>query len=231
MKSDVIPFNFDDFKRVAKRHKKMWVETSDRGDVPPTVFVEKDGQVVATIVAPQVDKHAGLHAAALARMGFDADALSIIMDAHTASVKAKEGATMEEAEAEFRKQYPPGSMQKMCDEEGACERGDIVDVLLCQRIDRDGNFKMFLLPYSYHGKGGPEFKWLDKHPAVEGFDPDAIDNTKCKGFIPEALREIIAQKQFLDQEKIGELLKELGDGMDVPRNAASTTSAGPSFVF
>lgn len=213
-----VKFNFDNFKSIAKQHKEMWVATSDRGDVPPTVFVEKDGEVAAIIVAPQIDKYAGLHAAKLARIGFDADALSIIMDAHMASEKASKEGMSEEREEEFRKKYPPGSMQKACDEEGACERGDIVDVLLCHRIDRDGNFKMFLLPYSYHGKGGPEFKWLEDHPSMERMNATAgtVDEAmKYKGFIPEALGEIMAEKRLLDQEQIGSLLRSAGEQLEL----------------
>lgn len=201
LKKDGVKFDFANFKEIAKHHKKMWVETSDRGDIPPTVFVEKDGKVVSVIVAPQVDKHAGLHAAHLARMGFDADALSIIMDAHATVGHAKPGQSEEEREEEFRKKYPPGSMQKMCDDEGACERGEIVDILLCQRIDRDGNFRMFTLPYSYHGKGGPEFKWLESD-ALHGFGEE---KTKFTGFIPDSLKKIMAEKQILDHEDFSHL--------------------------
>jgi len=55
------------------------------------------------------------------------------------------------------------------------------------------------LPYAYHGKDGPEFKWLDSE---KGFPPQ-MSSTKeggeIIGLIPDALREIMAKKKIIDE--------------------------------
>ncbi len=201
----------DDWVDFAKKQKAWAVEKTDRGDIPPTVIVERDG-ICAIVIAPQIDKHLGLKAAAMCQAGFDPDALTMVMDAHITQAQKKEGQTIEEAEEEFRKKFPPGSMQRMCDEEGACETGLITDCLICHRITRDGKISMVTLPYSYHGKGGPPFKWLDQDPKFGKLSESENPEAEVRGMIPDALRGIMKQPSFLDQiPKIKEIQDSFGD--------------------
>lgn len=210
--------NWIDF---AKQQKAWAVEQTDRGDIPPTLIVERDGNVQAIVVAPEINKYMGLQAASMCKLGFDPDALTMVMDAHVHSGKVKEGQTPEEAQEEFRKKYPKG-MQHACDEDGACATGDITDCLICHRITRDGSFSLVTLPYSYHGKDGPPFKWLDDDPRYKGMcqgtegdkaggDPDK-KGLQFKGLIPDNMREIMAQESILDQiPQLKEMAEKFND--------------------
>lgn len=204
-------FDKETFLAEAKKLKMSAVECFKEGDLPPVVFVEKGGKIKAMIVAPQVDKNLGLHAARLARIGFSADALSIIMDAHVATgpkVDTDDPAERLAAAKEFAKKYPQGSMQKAC-EEGACARGEITDVLLCHRVTAEGKYSMAFLPYEYHGKDGPPFQWLADHPATKEFDE--IDGDHCSGYIPESLLAIMQEKAFMDNEEIKNDIQKMAD--------------------
>lgn len=169
------------------------VEASDRGDILPTVICERDGQDQVIVVAPDMDKNLALHAANMLKFGMDPDSMIFMFDAHVAQGKRKEGQTQEEAESEFAKKYPPGSMQKMCDESGACETGEITDCIIVHRVDRAGKISMATLPYSYHGKGGPPFKWLDDFDFARGDEADG--EVQMTGYIPDAIRQIISQPE------------------------------------
>ena len=210
---DDVPEGMKSWIEFAKWHKDWAVDRTERGDIPPIVIVERDGQVQAIIMAPQIDKYLGLQAAAMSQCGYDPDAITMVMDAHigTMTPERKEGDApftddeLKTAEAEFRKKYPKG-MQAACDEEGACETGEITDCLICHRIDREGKISIVTLPYAYHGKdkeGKPysPFKWLDQEEKykrmLQGTTEEA-DGLQLKGLIPDALRKIMKTPQIFD---------------------------------
>jgi hypothetical protein len=213
--------NFEKVVEIAKKVKLDWVEKTDRGDMPPTVFVERGNDVVAIVMAPQVDRDAALIAAAHCRKGFKATAMTLIMDAHVRMEKMPEGVKdLEEAEkmSDFLKKYKHGDMQKACDEEGACERGDIADCLICTRIDDQDNKKCWIMPYSYHGKkegkpvGGP-FKWMPEHPATELYNKDD-GKSQWSGYVFESLQEIMKMPALLDEDhQLINLLKKAGEDL------------------
>lgn len=215
----------------AKAHKDVWVKCTDRGDITPTIIVERDGEVQAIISATQVDKHQGLNIAALSQIGFDPDHMTILLDAHIGRGTAKEGQTAEEAHEEFKKKYPKG-MQAACDEEGACDLGDIADCLICHRIDRAGNIEMVTLPYAYHGKDGPPFRWLNENDFKEGIFKASKDGDGGKvltGLIPDALREIMSKKSVLEDIP---MLKELTKNMDfTPERARFHTARAIMYIL
>jgi hypothetical protein len=185
----------------AKQQKTLAVENTERGDIPPTVIVERDGEVLAVVISPQIQKELGLQAAAMCQSGFDPDALTMVVDAHIRHIVAKEGQTMEEAQEEYHKQFPKG-MQHACDNEGACATGEIVDCLVCHRITRDGQITMVTLPYSYHGKdGGVPFEWLDEDERYKGMGDmsEGTEGVRLEGFIPDSLREIMKTPSIFEQ--------------------------------
>lgn len=212
------PSVFDKVIEIAKQVKLDWVEETDRGDMPPTLFVERGGVIVAVVMAPQVDKHAGLHAATICRVGFKADALTMVLDAHIKEEKIPEGMTAEEAKDQIAKNYEPGSMQKACDEDGACEKGEIADVLLCHRVDGEGTLKMWMMPYAYHGKGGQPFRWMEEHPVAQKYntDGDDIDEATYTGFIPETMKAIMKQPGILEGDNpVSTFLKQAASDMEM----------------
>lgn len=173
----------------AKQQKAWAVEITDHGDIPPTVIVERDGKVLAIVVSPEINKQLGLKAAAMCQTGFDPDAITMVLDAHIHSGKVAEGQTNEEAIEEYHKKFPKG-MQHACDNEGACDLGEISDCLICHRIDREGNITMVTLPYSYHGKSaGQPFKWLDEDERYKNMGE--LGGSSLTGLIPDTLRDIM----------------------------------------
>ena len=183
-----------DWIEVAKEFKKSFVENTDRGDIPPFVIAEKDGETLAVVIAEEIDKYKGLHAADILKSGLQPDAICMFMDAHMASGE----------DAVKKYAGKPGSMQKACDEEGLCATGEIVDCLICHRIDKSGKFTMATIPYSYHGKDGPPFKWLDlddrfKSAAKPVTESDITgEKFEAKGLIPDTMREIMASDKLKD---------------------------------
>lgn len=198
------------WKEFARSQKEAWVETSDRGDLHPTIVAERGGEVLGYVISPSVDRDQGLLAAQIMRATMDADAITAIFDAHMAQGKPGE------TEAELTKRFPRGSMQKMCDEEGACDIGLITDVLLCYRITVDKKVTMTMLPYSYHGKG-TTFRWHEDKK-------DDDDFKLARGYIPDVLSEIMSRPCFKDIPDGQELVKRFGFSPE--RAAFHTARAG-----
>jgi hypothetical protein len=202
----------DDWIELSKEHKRRWVEITDRGDMPPTMFAERKGRIICAVVARHVDKYEGLQAAAMLRRACDIDALTMILDAHIR--KGKIGQTEEEFRQEME-QYKPGDMQRMCDEEGACSRGEISDCLICHRIDNSGKIKMVILTYDYHGKqGGVEFKWTNYGGDEIRIMDEADPALRLGGNIPDALRQIMALPPLTDMDFVAALGEVHGIGKE-----------------
>jgi hypothetical protein len=210
----------------ARKVKMQWVENDKRGDIPPVVLVEKGDEVVTVAIAPDVDKHQGLHMALVLRKGFDPDRICIVLDSHFALPEPGDGPE------EMQKKYPPGSMQKACDEEGACSAGKISDCLVCAYCDRDGKISMRVLPYDYHGKDGPPFKWTTEGPfadaASHAYQEDK-EGCYTQGLIPDTLRDIMTKEKPLMQEK-AVTLNPYGDDFSEERKEFHTGRAVIMFL-
>jgi len=196
------------------KHQKGWaVDSTDRGDIPPTIIVERDGEILAIVISPEIDKRYGLQAASMCRVGFDPDALTMVVDAHIHESKRKENQTLEEAQEEYHKKFPNG-MQHACDTDGACATGEITDCLICHRIARDGKITLVTLPYSYHGKdGGVPFKWLDEDERYKsmGNMSESDEGVRLEGLIPDSLREIMKMPSILERMP---QLKQMSEAKD-----------------
>lgn len=172
-----------------KTQKDLFVKGTERGDIPPMVIPERNGEILAVVFAPEIDKELGYQAASMCNAGFSPDFLTVVFDSHVSSQSKVEGQTLEEAEKEFAKKFPPGSMQKMCDEEGACDLGVITDCLSCFKINKNGDVIFATLPYSYHGKAdGRPFQWLPEKNMIIN---DKISDKQISGTIVRTLREIM----------------------------------------
>lgn len=155
-------------------------------------MVFKGGDFVAAATGPEVDKYQGMKIASMMQMGFQPDRLLIVLDSHF--VQSLPGETAED----MHRKYPPGSMQKMCDEEGACEAGEISDCLVLASIDKDKKFEMDILPYDYHGKG-TQFRWKFLPDELGVALKDSFGHHE--GFIPSSLTQIMSQNsaEFVDE--------------------------------
>jgi D-Tyr-tRNAtyr deacylase len=194
-------FKFDGSKKFsdevidfAKSQKNWAIKNAKTGNVPPTVLVKKDDRILAVIIAPQIDKNAGLQAAAMCHAGFDPDSLTIILDAHVYKMPIPDGKTKEEIKEEYKKKFPPGAMQKMFKE----GNGEIVECIICCTVDRGGETTMNVLPYN-HDKGKDEFQWLENDVIKNNIFNDA------DGYIPNNIRNIMAQPSLLEQTKMKQL--------------------------
>lgn len=193
----MVEFTKENFKAEAKRMKLLAIESLSGADLPPVVMVEKGNKILAVVVAPQVNKHAGLHAARLAHLGFNADSLLVILDARM-KVFNKDAANA------FEKKYSSGDLQKLV-EEG--NRGEIQDVLLCHRISKDGKYATMFLPYEY-----------DKQNGINWLDTEALDFAEAEltGLIPEALDQIIKEQNVFNQTELFDKLKLLSNTLQIP---------------
>lgn len=109
--------------------------------------------------------------------------------------------------------WGPGEMQKMCDDEGFCDTGQMRDNLVITVIRRsDQKIHNHFIPYHFH-KGGLMF--------FEETDLDEwVDDEKHRhgGRIPDALRAIMAADA--GTKELGEMVSALGFDMNNPEDAA-----------
>lgn len=183
------------------------VRETERGDLPPTIIAERKGRVVSVIISSPTNfnRDSGLIAAKVARLGFAADTITAVFDAHMKPMKQED-----------LKNYKYGEMQRQCDEEGACEHGEITDCMSVLRINLNKELLSAVLPYSYHGKSGTPFHWSEKdfefHFPIVGEDRE--NGIKMAGVIPENLSQIMALPSIDNTH----LFHTVHDAMKVLRN-------------
>ena len=194
---------FESIVEFSQNHKKTWVEATESGDMNPTVIGIRDGKPVLIVVAPLLDKELGLQSIMSLRATFGIDEAALITDTHAILT---EGKSKEEIQRLIEKYSAPGSMQKACDEEGACDLGEIADAICVTFLHKDKTLSMAVRPYRYHGKdGGVEFEWLEhdcndlegaeiyneldsKEAINEVFDDDSKEKkNRVSGYIPNSM--------------------------------------------
>lgn len=155
------------------------VGNDDNSDLLPSVTVLRGGEMVAAILAPQVDRDLALDAAWLAIPGYSADEVILTVDCHfsTSVDNPRTG-----------KPWGPHEMQNFC-EEGGCDAGLITDTLWVQRQHRDGRSWYANVPYHVHSKP-PGVVWVDP---VEYQGAEA----QLSGRIPEVLHMAFEKKKTL----------------------------------
>lgn len=172
------------------------MEITETGDIPPTIMVLREGKHILTATADQMDMRYALRAAGLCREGLNADAFLIILDSHVREEQYAKGVSEQEARQDFRQRFPPGSMQQMCDEQGACEAGILSDCLVIQYHGPDTHWWVSLL-YKNHGK---EFEWTKvKRYGVGEFE----------GNIYAAMQGILKRQRGMDIEGLKRIREAL----------------------
>lgn len=147
----------------------------------------REGKILATITAPQVDKIFGLKAVGLCREGLNADAVMIILDAHTAKYQSSPGLSMEQAEEEYHKKFPK-RMQDMCDDDGACATGLISDCLICQYWSNTEHWLQTLM-YDYKNKEKTSLTWTETKDNAE---------YQIGGFVYENVKRLMTMPKGID---------------------------------
>lgn len=175
-----------DIFEFVKMQKAWAIENVEHGTVPPTVLVEKDNVVCAVVIAPQIDKELGLHAADLCQVGFDPDFLTVLFDAHVYTQKMQKGQDIDEAEKEMNKKLKDLRLNKSFQ--------DFSDCIICCRIGRDLDIDINIYPYQYDEKTSV-FEWLEFD--LEHECATALKDTS--GYIPTSLKKIMSQKSFFEQ--------------------------------
>lgn len=222
---------------LAKHHKQMWLEIMQTGDMNPTVVGLRDGKPQLLVIAPQLDKHQGLQAINIMRKGMGIDEVMMITDGHTILT---EGKSEEECKRLYEKYVgKPGSMQAACDEEGACDLGEIADTLCVHYLDKDERFSMASYPYFYHGKDddGKEyvpFKWLEtdiqemmrskvdmeleeraasaksQEELADQIPEEDKKEPMVGGLVPTSMVQIMRQPSMCDDENVKQVAASLG---------------------
>lgn len=184
--------NVDGIKKL-KEHRVaegQGVEGDD--DLTPMVEVFRGEDLVAMIVAPQVDRDQGLDAARMAAVGFSADKISMVLDAHVSSspINPKTG-----------EEWGPGEMQRACHEDGACQVGLITDTLIIIDHYRSGRHREEMLPYHVHADD-KTVHWVGADSADL---PRVIDTDNegegVDGIIPNAIFDAFKEPVLFDVMK------------------------------
>lgn len=125
-------------------------------------------------------RDAGLHAATLLASITGCDYIVLSFDTHATSLQHN---------PKTGKPWGPGEMQAMCDEEGFCETGQMVDVLQVAVVRRsDAKIRMKGIPYHFH-QGNLIFYDAMPDGIPMGFDEwEHGDTQTTGGVMPDALR-------------------------------------------
>lgn len=125
-----------------KELKMSSAEPHEPGDIEPRVtwYRNPAEQPVALGFADAVDRDRGLQMAVIGITGFGADRVDMMFDTHVTDER-------------FLKRYgrnpDPGELQRLCDNEGACEIGLTTDAIFCSVMWRDSD-RMVTVSVPYH---------------------------------------------------------------------------------
>lgn len=170
--------NLEQSIEFARKRKEARVAVApDDHDLRPLLVFSRGGQTVAIVTTPDVDKEQGLAAARLGLSGYSADEVILILDAHMKLMQPGEDPPA------------PGELQRMCDQEGACELGLITDLVVVNRITRDGEQEMACVPYAYHGSG-TVFRWSGEVHTARG--------EEIEGYITESLSDAMIESHRMN---------------------------------
>jgi hypothetical protein len=117
---------------------------SSNDDISPFVRIYRDGEAVVTAACRDVNVDEALEFAVLAMPAFDADAVTLAVDAHY---------TKSALNPTTGRPWGPHEMQNLCDKLGYCETGLITDAISIQRYERSGVNYSAMFPYvAVHSK-------------------------------------------------------------------------------
>jgi hypothetical protein len=165
------PCDGRDWKRLARDCKEDWVRREASTDMPPVVIVERPvGTALGLVVAPSVSRDHGLHAAAVLRSCADAARLVFIVEMYLRVRADPDGPPP--ARGELQRRWESG------------DRSGILETLNCLSVESGATANVCTLPYEMRGRF---VRWL----------PEVHDDGPAEGFLPDALREIMAMAPII----------------------------------
>lgn len=164
--------------RTLKEHLVAATTCQPDEDLNPHVTVIRGGAVIAVIVAPELDARLGLAAAGAAAVGYAADELVFSADAHLSNSGTNPRTGLP---------WAPGEMQRLCDNEGACEIGLLTDAMVSTWATRTGQLAIWTDPYH-----------VDKTARTVAWSPPSGEQLQIEqpplaltGRIPDTLRAVL----------------------------------------
>lgn len=197
----------------AKAQKEIWVSISkDRGDMPPFVIAEKEGNAPIIVVAPQVDKYKALEAANLCRRGLACDALAIITDGYGIVGKASED------NYKLREQI----VKKYESLQAAFLAGhkDVIEVITAIRYNPDGTMSMASIQYTIENKKVIWGEMIDVDED-EPHEPDPLNTDpwevakenkgpRVSGFVADSMRKIMKSPPVTELPRLSVMAEKMG---------------------
>jgi hypothetical protein len=187
----------------AKGHKETWMKVCEKGDMPPFVIAERDGEPEIVVMAPQVDKHLALNAAQLCHVGLGCDALVIITDGFHLIVDRPE-----DMEPEEYNEYHEAKYKEIQDKYGnfqeAFEAGEdcIGEVITCIRCTKEGDIQAANCQYKREGE---KVTWEE-----DQILSSTQEGAEISGNIPDALRHIVGIPPMFGGEEMNAAAEACG---------------------
>jgi hypothetical protein len=188
----------------AMDRKVLWAARNKPGWLPPTIWVERSGEVLCIATAPDVEKMLGYRAAEMLCRGFQPDAITGAFDSF--------GKPQKEGE-----RFRPGQLQEEA-RHGALERGEVREALFVVRVTKNTT-ETCLLPYRSEGKRArwnrEEFRWTG-------------EGLTSGGAVVEVLNAIINVDPLTDAPELERLRVE--HGLDEERARFHASRATMTFL-
>lgn len=162
-------------------------------DLVPQITLYRDGQELGMVVV-HGGRDEALGVASLAVIGLGVDRLLLLFDSHMTKLPADEVVT-----------YEPGGLQRRCHEEGACETGEVTDVLVGHEATAD-SVRLRMLPYRlFPAERRIAWDEASEAPAAGGYIVDVLQAAfKAPSLIeqveavagppPEEIRDAVAAR-------------------------------------
>jgi len=175
---------------VLEYHKARIAGNEDHVPAMVEAWVEGEGPVWSAMVADVGEsspRDCALFAASIMSRITGADYILFCVDTHMSHSQVN---------PTTGKPWAPGEMQRMCDEEGYCDTGNIRDNLMVAIVRRsDAKIYMTGIPYHFH-KG--EVMYFDPQPPMDEWN-DEGGVKQMGGTIPDTLRQVIQQPPLSEQ--------------------------------
>lgn len=172
------------FKELKEGVFSRSLEVPGEDDLTPIIEFYREGVMLAALHV-RGDRDEALRAMAVGVVGYRADEVVMMMDAHM----------VKDPSPELREAWRPGILQEMCHEDGACLRDEITDCLVTHRSARGGSFELVNSTYKLLPPDSGEEVPDDAPRALNGWrlrwtEETRLDGEDLAGVVVEALRKV-----------------------------------------